>query len=133
MPQNIFASPDKKVLKESLDFAITSLSLLKDSSEPTLENILNLAETLNCLSYVLEDGLRVLENKEILNISRGTDKDNYETSLSDDIALCEDDIRTALCNIIWGLEERIDKQNKQEYDGMGVKMSFDGQQVANNE
>lgn len=38
MPQNMFA--DKKELKESLDFAITSLSLLKDSHEPTLENIL---------------------------------------------------------------------------------------------
>lgn len=113
MPQNIFASSDKKVLKESLDFANTSISLLKDSPEPTLENILNLAETLNCLSYVLEDGLRVFENKEILNISRGIDKDDYETSLSDSVALC-DNVRTALCNIIWELEERIDKQDKQE-------------------
>ena len=113
MPQNIFASFDKKVLKESLDFAITSISLLKDSPEPTLENILSLAETLNCLSYVLEDGLRVFENKEILNISRGIDKDDYETSLSDGIAFC-DDIRTVLCNISRELEERIDKQDKQE-------------------
>lgn len=114
MSKNMFASPDKKELKESLDFAVTELSLLKDSSEPTLENILNLAETLNCLSYVLEDGLRVLENKEILNISRGIDTDDYETALSDGIAFCDDDIRTSLCNIIWELEERLDKQNKQE-------------------
>ncbi len=114
MSKNMFASPDKKELKESLDFAVSELSLLKDSSEPTLENISNLAETLNCLSYVLEDGLRVLENKEILNISRGTDKDNYETALSDGIAFCDDDIRTALCNIIWELEERLDRQNKEK-------------------
>lgn len=99
---NMFDDPIRREIKEHFSAISDSFSIVLGTKEVTYETACELAEAIFSLSFVLKDALIRLNSLEVMN----GEEDNYESSLDDSIAYCEEDIKGGVFQIIESLSER---------------------------